>query len=566
MSGKYINFKALTKIETAAGWDEEDLWLIFGDQKNDKNYYMSDEVFAQILIDKGLIPPGPIINTSFNLITGTTVQAVFNSIDSNFGITNAAVALNLLNINSNASDISGNVTNINTAQTTANNAFGLATSNQTAIGSIVSANGSVTTHNDVTNAGSGSIISTAERNNIAGSVTVHSDVTNAGSGIIISAGERTAISTNQGNINTNLAKISADGSISTHSDVTYSSLTTGQILLWSGTEWLNGAAPISADGLVTTHSDVTDAGSGIIISGAERTKLTNITVTQAVNLDTMESDIAALANGMVYRGDWDASSGSFPGGGSAKTGWFYYVAVSGSIGPLDFVVGDNIVATTDNASTSTYASNWSKHDQTDAVQSVVGIVGAISKLALLTALNVEDGADVTDTTNVTSAGALMDSEVTNLADIKAFDSTDYEPAKGVDDNFVTDAQLVTIGNTSGTNTGDQDLSGKQDVLMSIGSVLTSTGSVSSLEASGISPIATSGGAVDIIVDDAGGNSVSIGTEFKVFHILGANALTFSISGSQAIISVGSSLTSAGIGARMILTKYAANSWLLSGDI
>lgn len=33
----------------------------------------------------------------------------------------------------------------------------------------------------------------------------------------------------------------------------------------------------------------------------------------------------------------------------------------------------------------------------------------------------------------------------------------YEPIKGSDDNYVTDAQLVVIGNTSGTNTGDQDI-------------------------------------------------------------------------------------------------------------
>ena len=36
------------------------------------------------------------------------------------------------------------------------------------------------------------------------------------------------------------------------------------------------SAKVSADGLVTTHSDVTSAGSGIIISGAERTKLNGI--------------------------------------------------------------------------------------------------------------------------------------------------------------------------------------------------------------------------------------------------------------------------------------------------
>ena len=41
---------------------------------------------------------------------------------------------------------------------------------------------------------------------------------------------------------------------------------------------------------------------------------------------------------------------------------------------------------------------------------------------------VEASADVTDATNVTAAGALMDSEVTNLAQVKAFDTTDYATA------------------------------------------------------------------------------------------------------------------------------------------
>lgn len=42
--------------------------------------------------------------------------------------------------------------------------------------------------------------------------------------------------------------------------------------------------------------------------------------------------------------------------------------------------------------------------------------------------NIEDSADVTDTTNVTAAGALMDSEVTNLSQVKAFDAADYATA------------------------------------------------------------------------------------------------------------------------------------------
>ena len=41
---------------------------------------------------------------------------------------------------------------------------------------------------------------------------------------------------------------------------------------------------------------------------------------------------------------------------------------------------------------------------------------------------VEASADVTDATNVTAAGALMDSEVTNLSEVKAFDASDYATA------------------------------------------------------------------------------------------------------------------------------------------
>jgi hypothetical protein len=42
--------------------------------------------------------------------------------------------------------------------------------------------------------------------------------------------------------------------------------------------------------------------------------------------------------------------------------------------------------------------------------------------------NIEALADVTDVTNVTASGALMDSEVTNLAQVKAFDGADYATA------------------------------------------------------------------------------------------------------------------------------------------
>ena len=70
---------------------------------------------------------------------------------------------------------------------------------------------------------------------------------------------------------------------------------------------------------------------------------------------------------------------------------------------------------------------------------------------------IEANADVTDTTNVTAAGALMDSEVTNLAQVKAFDSSDYATAA---QGTTADAALARSG---GQMTGNITMSGSQTV-------------------------------------------------------------------------------------------------------
>ena len=61
---------------------------------------------------------------------------------------------------------------------------------------------------------------------------------------------------------------------------------------------------------------------------------------------------------------------------------------------------------------------------------------------------IEASADVTDATNVTAAGALMDSEVTNLAQVKSFASSDY--ATAAQGTLATNA----LPKAGGTITGD----------------------------------------------------------------------------------------------------------------
>lgn len=69
---------------------------------------------------------------------------------------------------------------------------------------------------------------------------------------------------------------------------------------------------------------------------------------------------------------------------------------------------------------------------------------------------IEAGADVTDTANVTAAGALMDSEVTNLAAVKAFDPTDYATAAqgALADSAVQPGDSPSFGSVTVTGTVD----------------------------------------------------------------------------------------------------------------
>ena len=120
-----------------------------------------------------------------------------------------------------------------------------------------------------------------------------------------------------------------------------------------------------------------------------------------------------------------------------------------------------------------------------------------SKLAAIEAL-----ADVTDTTNVTAAGALMDSEVTNLAQVKAFSSADYATAAQgtLASTAVQPAAIANSGNwDAAVGWGDHALVGYLTTQTSHADVLVDSDTDNS--------IVTDGSNADkIVVRDASGHT------------------------------------------------------------
>ena len=160
------------------------------------------------------------------------------------------------------------------------------------------------------------------------------------------------------------------------------------------------------------------------------TQLNNITGANLVDADEfVVVDISADETKAITLGElkeaFDAGSGFVRVTGDTMTGDLTVpnVITSGNVDGRDVSVdgtkldGIEDGATVDQTASeikTAYESNADTNEFSDAEQ---------TKLS-----GIEDNADVTDTANVTASGALMDSEVTNLAQVKSFDSSDYATA------------------------------------------------------------------------------------------------------------------------------------------
>jgi hypothetical protein len=87
---------------------------------------------------------------------------------------------------------------------------------------------------------------------------------------------------------------------------------------------------------------------------------------------------------------------------------------------------------------------------------------------------IEASADVTDTTNVTAAGALMDSELTNLAAVKAINQSLVTGASPSFVDLTLSGNLTVSGTTTNINTADLAIEDKF-ILLNSGSATGNSG-------------------------------------------------------------------------------------------
>ena len=148
------------------------------------------------------------------------------------------------------------------------------------------------------------------------------------------------------------------------------------------------------------------------VPNTDATNPANITQSASYRFTTDAEKAAwnAVIGGSVFQSTWNATTNSPALVSSTGTkGYYYIVATAGSTnldGITDWKVGDWAIYD---------GSVWRKVDNTDAVSSVNGLTGAVSL----------DTSNVPDTSNK---------------------------------RYVTDADLVKLGNTSGTNSGNETAS------------------------------------------------------------------------------------------------------------
>ena len=514
--------------------------------QNDSNYLVSG--------DSGVELTGSFKGDGSQL-TGVTADVLGNSLTKGNGITNfsfdgsgaASVAVQVtgstLSVGANGVKVAdAGITATQLAASVAGN--GLSGGAGTAL-SVNTDGTSITTSGDsLTLAGTAFSSSVDSRIDAAQSLatTNSASIANLGSGFATDA-ELSALSSSAAlantaitsNVSANSASIAAlDGNYATDSEL--SALSSSAAVVAAA----NASAIAGLDSTYATDVALSNVSSSVTANGSAITTLSGSAHTQRVaiessldgKINTEKGRIDAILTASVADTDTFAeivslinsvdttNDNAFAGFVTSSNGRATAIegsvtALSGSVLSVTNAIEGSVTAlsgsvlSVTNAIASDVAANTSKTGIT--AQQASDITANNAKIsyngtASTKLATIETNADVTDSTNVAAAGALMDSEVNNLLQVKTFDSSDYLPssrttisgaqASAIVANTakvgITSAQASAItDNAAEISTLDSNSATNTDVASLSGSAHTARGVVASDAASATSALSSS---------------------------------------------------------------------------
>ena len=202
--------------------------------------------------------------------------------------------------------------------------------------------------------------------------------------------------------------------------------------------------------------------------------------------------------------------------------------------------------------------------------------------APVTSVNGDVGVVVLDTDNINEGSS-------NLYYTESRVSLNTSVAANTAKISFDSASSTRLANTSGTNTGDQDLSNLVDLTtnQSIGGDKIFTGSTVAGSLAAYRPVINKTAsftlsatelnkgckldittAVVISVDASSDSAFPIGgeIEFYWYSDSGTNTITITASGGQTVVSADAAITISKVGSCAVLKKVAASSWILTGGL
>ena len=267
-------------------------------------------------------------------------------------------------------------------------------------------------------------------------------------------------------------KVIVSGSIAELSHVTASGGISATAFVGDGSG-ITGISGVSDENFTTALKNKLNA----IEASADVTDGTNVTAAGAL-MDSELTDLAGVKGVTISTLQVKPSEGAFANGDKTKldgiatsannyvhptTAGNKHIPAGGTVGQILKNTASG-TATWQADSNTTYSvgdGGLTTNDFTDADHNKLNAI--------------EASADVTDATNVTAAGALMDSELTNLAAVKAINQSLVNSASPTFANLTLSGDLVVNGDTTTLNTSNLNVEDQFILIASGSTVATDSG-------------------------------------------------------------------------------------------